>query len=292
MNQGLSKILFYVALVLGAIGVLAGRANAQVDTGSVSGVVRDSSGAAVPNATITATNVATAAVRTATTNNVGEYTIQGLAPGNYKVRVASPSFTTFEQTVEVTVGGSLTVSPQLEVGTSTTVVEVTAGAGTEVNTQTQELSQLVDSQQLGSLPSLNRNPYDFVVLSGNVSNGDSTNASMSSSQSITARGVGYAINGQREAGTEILLDGVENVAVFGVNAGQLVPQDSIQEFSIITNNYGAEYGRASGGIVNVDTKAGTNNFHGTAYEYNRLSAYTANTFANDVDGAPQGHLRS
>ena len=81
MNQGLSKILFYVALVLGAIGVLAGRANAQVDTGSVSGVVRDSSGAAVPNATITATNVATAAVRTATTNNVGEYTIQGLDPG-------------------------------------------------------------------------------------------------------------------------------------------------------------------------------------------------------------------
>jgi len=289
VNQGLSKILFYVALVLGAIGVLAGRANAQVDTGSVSGVVRDSSGAAVPNATITTTNVATAAVRTATTNSVGEYTVQGLPPGSYKVRAASPSFTTFETTVEVTVGGALTVSPQLEVGTSTTVVEVTAGgAGTEVNTQTQELSQLVDANQLGSLPSLNRNPYDFVVLSGNVSNGDSTNASMSSSQSITARGVGYAINGQREAGTEILLDGVENVAVFGVNAGQLVPQDSIQEFSIITNNYGAEYGRASGGIVNVDTKAGTNNFHGTAYEYNRLSAYTANTFANDVDGIPKG----
>ena len=135
---------------------------------------------------------------------------------------------------------------------------------------------------------MNRNPYDFVVLSGNVSNGDNTNAQYVQRAELTARGVGYSINGQRESGTEILLDGVENVAVFGVNAGQLVPQDSIQEFSIITNNYGAEYGRASGGIVNVDTKAGTNNFHGSAYEYNRLSAYTANTFANDVDGIPKG----
>jgi hypothetical protein len=78
MNQGVKKILFFVVIVLGAISALAGRANAQVDTGSVSGVVRDSSDAAVPNATITVTNVATAAVRTATTNNVGEYTVQGL----------------------------------------------------------------------------------------------------------------------------------------------------------------------------------------------------------------------
>ncbi len=111
---------------------------------------------------------------------------------------------------------------------------------------------------------------------------------MSSAQTLSTRGVGYSINGQRESGTEILLDGVENVAVFGVNAGQLVPADSIQEFSIITNNFGAEYGRASGGVVNVDTKSGTNEIHGSVFEYNRLSAYTANTFANDVDGIPKG----
>ena len=289
MKQGWRKILLVMAMVWSAIGVLAGGANAQVDTGSISGVVRDSSGAAVPDATITATNVATAAVRTATSNSVGEYTVQGLIPGNYKVRVASPSFATFEQEVEVTVGGALTVSPTLTVGASTTVVEVTAGAGTEVNTQTQELSQLVDSKQLAQLPTLNRNPYDFVVLSGNVSSGDNTTTSgTSSGQTLSTRGVGYSINGQRESGTEILLDGVENIGIFTVNAGQLVPQDSIQEFSIITNNYGAEYGRASGGVVNVDTKAGTNNIHGSAFEYNRLSAYTANTFANDVNDVPKG----
>jgi hypothetical protein len=160
--------------------------------------------------------------------------------------------------VEVTVGGSLAVNAQLEVGSSTTVVEVAAGGGTEVNTQTQELSQLVDSTQLGQLPSLNRNPYDFVILSGNVSNGDNTTAGMSSGQNLTARGVGYSINGQRESGTGILLDGVENIGIFSVVIGQQVPSDSIQEYSVITNNFGAEYGRASGGVVNLDTKVGTN----------------------------------
>jgi hypothetical protein len=290
MNRISVKVttLFFVLLLLAFVGGLSNTVQAQVDTGSISGSVHDTSGGLVPGATVTATNTTTAAERTTKTGSIGQYTLQGLPPANYKVRIASPNFTTFETVVEVTVGGALTVNAELQIGTSSTVVEVTAGAGTEVNTQTQELSQLVDTTQLASLPSLDRNPYDFVVLSGNVSNGDNTTASMSSSQTLSSRGVGYSINGQRQSGTEILLDGVENVAVFGVNAGQLVPADSIQEFSIITNNFGAEYGRASGGIVNVDTKVGGNSIHGSVFGYNRLSAYTANTFANDVDGIPKG----
>ena len=281
------KIKIFFSLVV-LLLVFAGAAIAQVDTGSIAGSVTDSSGAAVPGATVTATSEATAAVRTVQSNGVGQFTLPGLPPGSYKVKVSSPNFKTLESTLEVTVGGVLTFNPQLEVGASSTVVEVVSGAGTEVNTQSQETSQLVDSTQLAQLPTLNRNPYDFVVLSGNVSNGDNTTSSMDSGQSLSTRGVGYSINGQREAGTEILLDGVENVAVFGVNAGQLVPQDSIQEFSIITNNFGAEYGRASGGVVNVDTKPGTNDIHGSVFEYNRLAAYTANTFTNDATDTPKG----
>jgi hypothetical protein len=105
---------------------------------------------------------------------------------------------------------------------------------------------------------------------------------------LSARGVGYSINGQREASTEILLDGVENIGIFTVVAGQTIPVDAIQEFSIITNNFGAEFGRASGGIVNVDTKSGTNDIHGSLYEYNRLSALTSNTYANDAENAIAG----
>jgi hypothetical protein len=279
-------VLLLLSFVL--IAGFSGTLSAQVDTGSISGIVHDSSGAIVPNATVTTTSLATAGERSVKTSGVGQYTLQGLEPGNYKVRISSPNFTTFETTVEVTVGGALTVNAQLEVGSSTTVVEVTAGVGTEVNTQTQELSQLVDSTQLSALPSLDRNPYDFVVLSGNVSNGDNTTASMNSGQNLSDRGVGYSINGQREAGTEILLDGVENIGVFTVVAGQTIPVDSIQEFSIITNNFGVEFGRASGGIVNVDTKSGTNDIHGSVFEYNRLSALTSNTYANDAENAIAG----
>jgi len=280
-----STLLVLLAVILG----FAGAANAQVDTGSISGEVHDSSGAVVPGAKVTATNVATAVERSGETGSLGQYTLKGLPPGNYKVTIVSSNFKTFTTTVEVTVGASLTVNAQLEVGSSSMTIEVTAGVGgTEVNTQTQELSQLVDSTQLAQLPSLTRNPYDFVVLSGNVSSGDNTTASSSSGQNLSNRGVGYSINGQRESGTEILLDGIENIGIFSVTIGQQVPADAIQEYSIITNNFGPEYGRASGGVVNVNSRAGTNDYHGSAYEYNRLSAYTANTFNNDVNDLPKG----
>ena len=90
-------------------------------------------------------------------------------------------------------------------------------------------------------------PYDFVAISGNVSNGDNTsNGGMTAAggggQELTSRGVGYSINGQRQSGTEILLDGVENVSIFGAVVGEYVPIDSVQEYSIITNNFSAEYG--------------------------------------------------
>jgi hypothetical protein len=283
------KIRFFSFLAFFLL-FLSASAEAQVNTGSISGTVQDPSGGALVGATVTAKSVATGEERTTTSGSIGQYTLLGLPTGLYKLKVAHADFKTVERDVEVTVGANVTVDVPMEVGASSVVVEVAASYGTEVNTQTQELSQLVDSQQLGQLPSLNRDPYDFVVLSGNVSNGDNTNASMSSSQNLSARGVGYAINGQREAGTEILLDGVENIGVFTVVAGQTVPVDSIQEFSILTNNFGPEYGRASGGVVNVNTKSGSNDIHGSAYEFNRVSALTANTFGNDAENALAGSI--
>ena len=102
------------------------------------------------------------------------------------------------------------------------------------------------------------------------------------------RGAGYAINGMRSASTNILLDGSENVDTFTASVGQTVPLDSVQEFSVLTNNFTAEYGRASGGVVNLVTKSGTNAFHGSAYEYNRVSALSSNTFQNDDTDTPKG----
>jgi hypothetical protein len=266
----------------------------QLETGKISGTVRDTSGAVIPDATVTVKSVATGVERSVQSGSIGQYLISALTPGIYEVRVTNKGFKTFQTSVEVTVGGSATLDAQLEIGESTTVVEVVGGGSTEVNTQTQEMSQLVDRQQMAQLPSLTRNAYDFVSLSGNVSNGDSTSVNQGnnnvsgSGQSLTTRGVSFSLNGQRQSGTEILLDGVENVAVYSYAVGENVPIDSVQEYSVITNNFSAEYGRASGGVVNVTTRAGTNQFHGSGWEFNRLAAYTANTYANDVEGLPKG----
>ena len=164
------------------------------------------------------------------------------------------------------------VSAKLSVTGASTTVEVTGSAEMAVvNTENQTLSQVINSQQVSNLPTLTRNPYDLVATSGNVSEDNNSD-----------RGAGYAINGQRSADTDILLDGGENVDLFTATVGQSVPLDSVQEFSVLTNNFTAEYGRASGGVVNVATKSGTNNFHGSLYEFNRVSALAANTYNNNA----------
>jgi hypothetical protein len=290
----MARRLFVVGVLLLAVLASNQVVQSQQEAGTISGTVTDQTGAVVPGANVTARSVATSAERTVQTASNGTYVIPGLAPGLYQVTVTSPSFATFTSPAEVTVGGKVTLDAQLAVGKTTTSIEVIGQGGAVVNTQSQELSQVVNTQQMDMLPSLTRNPYDFVALSGNVSSGDQTtnggspnNSGLSNGQSVNGRGVGYSINGQRESGTEILLDGLENVAIFTVAVGTNVPADTIQEFSVLTNNYSAEYGRASGGIVNVSSKSGTNDFHGSAWEYNRLSAYTANTFENHVDGIPK-----
>jgi hypothetical protein len=264
----------------------------QGEAGSISGTVRDSTGAVVKGASVTAKNVATSAERALQTGDGGQFNIPGLAPGRYSVRITSADFATFESTVTVAVGSPTIVDVQMKVGAASQVVEVVAGTATQVNTETQALSQLVDAQQLAQLPSLTRNPYDFVGISGNVSNGDNTTTSAASAQELTSRGVGYSLNGQRQSGTEILMDGVENVGWFSAGIGQNIPIDTVQEYSVVTNSFGAEYGRASGGVVNLTTKSGTNNWHGSGWEFNRLSALTANTYANDAANSAAGSIVS
>jgi hypothetical protein len=260
----------------------------QAEAGSVAGTVTDQSGAVVTGATIIVKNLGTNATRITQSSATGDYTVVGLEPATYEVTVTASQFKPFTAKVEVTVGRHVTLAAKLSVGATSTEVQVVAEGGTAVNTQTQELSQIIDTQQLAQLPSLTRNPYDFIGLLGNVSNSDNTTSNSNSGQNILNRGVGYSLNGQRESGTEILLDGAENVNEFNFSVGQAIPVDAVQEYSIVTNNYTAEYGRASGGVVNVTTKPGSNAIHGSAWEFNRLSSYTANTYNNDVNDLPKG----
>ena len=277
------KMFSLILTVLVALVVSPSAVFGQAEAGSITGTVRDASGAVIAGATITLKNVATGAQRTVQSGGVGQYTITGLPPGTYEIDVTSGNFAPYKTNAEITVGGVATVDAQLSTGQASTTVEVVAQGGAAVNTENQELSQIVNTEQMAELPSLTRNPYDFVAISGNVSNGDRT--ATGGDQNTTGRGVGYAINGQRTSGTEVLLDGVENVDLFTATTGQQVPLDSVQEYRVVTNNFDAQYGRAAGGVVNVSTKSGSNNVHGSLWEFNRLAAYTANTYNNDAQNA-------
>jgi outer membrane receptor protein involved in Fe transport len=247
---------------------------AQVDAGRIVGSVTDASGAAISNANVVAHNINTGLERTDTTSQSGSFNIPSIQPGIYKVTITSGGFSPFAEQVEVTVGATVTVDAKLGVQGGTTQVEVSVSGVAEMNTTSSEVAQVIGSSQLQNLPSLTRNPYDFAALSGNVS-GDPNG-------STGPNGVGIAINGLRSASTEILLDGVENVNLFGANVGQRIPLDSAEEFRLISNGFSAEYGRASGGVINLATRSGTNSYHGALYEYNRISTLAANTYNEDA----------
>src|ERR1039457_3976982 len=256
-------VAFFVAMVL-----MVSSAFAQSETGTITGTVTDPTGAVVPNAKITVKGTTTGSVRTITTNSSGSYTVTNLQPAEYTVTAEVSGFATLQQQVTVSVGSPLTRrvaprGPTLEAAESATVV----------NTATQTLSYTVDQTQLRELPTLTRNPYDLVAAAGNVSDAGAG-----------GRGVKFAINGQRESGTNVLLDGAANNNEFTAGVGQSVPLDSIQEFSVLTGSFTAEFGRASGGVVNVVTKSGTNAFHGTGYEFNRVSDLASNGFNNNAYG--------
>ncbi len=251
----------------------------QTEASQITGTITDTSGAVVKDAKVEAKSVNNGFTREATTNGAGIYTIPGLRADTYEVTVDLAGFQKVSKKVSLAVGAQVDVSLQLTVGAETTVVEVTASnEGNEVNTVNQTLSQTVTSSEIDLLPtSPTRNPYALVATSGNVTEDTSS-----------MRGAGFAINGMRSASTDILLDGAENVSAFTADVGQVVPLDSVQEFSVLTNGFTAEYGRAAGGVVNLVTKSGTNAFHGSAYEYNRVSALSSNTYQNDANDIKKG----
>ena len=245
---------------------------AQTETGQLSGTVTDPAGAAVPSAAITVKSVTTGATRNTNTSGSGDYTVSSLLPDRYEITVAAPGFASVKQEFEITVGGKATGDFHLKLGTSSTTVEVSEAA-IQINTETQTLSQTISRQDIANMPTISRNPYDLVKTIGNVSDGDPG-----------GRGVGVAINGQRSSSTAVLLDGVSNSNAFDTTVAIPVPTDSINEFTVSTSDFTAEFGGASGGVVNVATKQGTNDFHGSAYEFNRVSDLAANSFNNNAYG--------
>ncbi len=267
------KLLQIACVFLGFAGLMW----PQAETGQITGVVSDPSGAVISNAAVTVRNSATGAERDTTSNSDGVYAVTNLLPGDYDITVTSAGFTTFKSKVTITVGAKVGVDVKLGVGEAVTVIEVNeVAAAVKTNTETQTITQTLSTTQLNELPTITRNPYSLVVTSGNVSEDDPS-----------GRGAGVAMNGLRSASTNILLDGVANNDEFTAEVGQPVPLDSVQEIGITTSNFTAETGRASGGVINVTTKSGTNQIHGTAYEFNRVADLASNSFQNNANSLPE-----
>jgi outer membrane receptor protein involved in Fe transport len=261
-----------------------GKTLAQTETGQISGTVLDQQNHAIPNTRIAVRNVGTGALRETTSDDHGTFIVTNLLPATYSVLAEAQGFSKLEQQVDLPPGGRAALEVKLQVGKVNEIVEVTA-TSVAVNTANQTVGQLITSNDITNLPLLTRNPYDLV--------GGAANVSSAADAGLTMRGAGYNINGLRSAGTNILLDGAANNDEFNASVGQTVPLDSVQEINILTNNFTAEYGRASAGVVNVTTKSGTNDFHGTAYEFGRYSALATNTFDNNARGiAKPGFTRN
>src|SRR5215510_1612 len=268
---------------------------AQVTTGTIVGTITDPSGAAVPNAHVTATNIGTALSRSVESSGEGEYRIEFLPVGEYSMEVSAAGFRKIVQkNITLQVNQVARVDVALTVGHSTESVEVTAEPPL-VNTSDVELGRTVENAEIVDLPIVNRNLYTLLDLTPGVS---------SNQNSIV---LGYPeqrtmINGGVDGGVgsvNYYLDGGNNMTGLR-NTGNIAPNpDAVEEFRVVTNSYAAEYGRFGGGVVNILTKSGTNQFHGSVFEFFRNNDLNANSWVglaaplhrNQFGGALGGPIR-
>ncbi len=260
------------------LALLPAAAAAQTETGRLSGTVTDEQGAVLPGATVVMKNVAAGNARETFSDANGVFRFANVPPAEYEVTIQLSGFRTWTTKVTVTVGASVELRSRLAIGGLEETINVTAETSV-INTVNAEVATTITETQLRELPTITRNPYSLVQLAGNVARDENSD-----------RGTGYAVNGMRSASTNVLLDGSANNDEFTAGVGQQVPLDSVQEFSVITNNFSAQYGRATGGIVNVATKSGTNQFRGTGYDFYRSDKLSTNTFDNKANGIEKGEF--
>ncbi len=249
-------------------------------TGVISGTVTDPTGAVIPGATIVALEVQTGVKHTVVTDSKGFYSFPALDIGNYTVSASNPGFQSFQATgIKVDANSSVRTDITLKVGSVTQVEEVTSNA-VQVETQSTQLGEVIESQKMTSVPLNGRAFTDLLALQPGVSpfagkseGGDTPLASGSLNNG------NVSINGGREASNGFMVNG-GNVNDGVENGTAIVPNlDSISEFRIITNNFDAEYGNFSGGQVNVVTKNGTNQFHGSAFDFLRNTVFNARGYS-------------
>src|SRR5580658_1711306 len=256
--------------------------------GSISGTVLDSSGASIPETTVTLTNLDNNEKQQIATNASGGYSFVNIQPGRYKVQAEKTGFKGFvRQPVIVEIESGLKIDIALQVGAASETIEVT-GQAPLLQPETQSLGQVIEQRTVTDLPLNGRNPIALTELvPGVVPQGQPSAGNSSTGNPVGANPFAlgdFQIGGGMAGQSQILIDGVPTNGAY-LNVVTVIPtQDAIQEFKVQTNNLGPEYGRFAGGVINLSTKSGTNQFHGTVYEFIRNKVLNANDFFDNRNG--------
>jgi hypothetical protein len=276
INSALRRRRFSLWRSLAGLMLLSVSAFAQETRGSITGIVTDAGGAVIPNVTVSVTNEATNVTATATTTGEGAFTVPFLLPGSYRVAAEASGFKRLVRSgVEVRVADRLTLNLSLEPGAVTDTVSVTVESGPILESATASFGQVVDRRRIAELPLADGNPFALTRLApgltvfGTGFLGTGTQPfSTTDPSSISANGA--------KGGNEFTLDGAPNTVDerpdTGNRIGQQPPADAVQEFKVTTASFDAQQGHTAGATIDVAIRSGTNNFHGTLYEFVRNDA--------------------
>ncbi len=279
ISAAIQKILLAAAImVLSALAIFA---QTQSNAADLTGTVTDPSGAVVPGATVTARNIGTGVSRTVTTNNGGVYQLIGLPPGEYEITTEAATFKkTVVSPVRLTVGQGAELAIQMEIGAEDVIVTVSGDSVALIETTRTSVSNTINQERIENLPINERSATGFALTISTVGrdNGRPVGPAPTS---------GLNIGGQRGRSTQVNVDGAD-FTDNSVNAARsTVSQEAVQEYQVTTNSYLPEFGRATGGVVNVVTKSGTNQFSGNVFGFIRhKSIQSRNAFAPVIDGDP------
>jgi hypothetical protein len=271
--------------VLGIV-ILCGWAKPAFSQGGASaaqlnGTVRDASGGSVAKASLTLRDIGTNRTYTAVSNDNGLYVIPNLPPGNYELTTEATGFAKSTQTgIVLTVGQVATIDVTVSVAQSAEKVVVTTETPPVEPTRT-EISQVIDAKQIQDLPISGRLFTDFALLTPGVATGRTSLQSTITEFEVTR----ISFGGMRDLSNAVTVDGADTINTATGSQRSTPSQEAVSEFRVVNNGFGAEYGRALGGIVNIVTKSGTNNFHGSAYDYLQNNATDARSL---LQPAPQG----
>ena len=255
---------------------------AQYENGSLLGTIRDTTGAPIPGADVSVLNTATGISQASKTDGAGNYDVPQLRVGVYTVTASAPGFSrAVAENITVSVGNRQHIDLSLKVGATETSVEV-SGIALQIETESSQRDQTITNYESEALPLVSRNYTDLLGLVTGVREAPTAATTSSNGNSLIRLGA-YNVNGQRSVFNNFLLDGMDNNSYGESNQGfdnQIisVPPDSVAQFSVVTNNESAEYGRSSGATINVASQSGGNRFHATAYEFLRNTDLNAAGF--------------